>query len=191
MHDRRPVDPHDLLDLDSRLSDQERLVRDTVRSWVRNEVLPHVADWFEAGSAPAPTLARDMGAIGLLGMHLDGYGTAGMSSVEYGLAALELEAADSGLRSFMSVQGSLSMFPIWRYGSDDQKEQWLPSMARGEMIGCFGLTEPDSGSDAAAMRTTARREPGGDWVIDGTKTWISNGSIADLAVIWARVDGSG
>jgi glutaryl-CoA dehydrogenase len=183
-------DPHDLLDLDSRLSDQERLLRDTVRSWVANEVMPHVAEWFEAGTAPA-SLATEMGKLGLLGMHLEGHGTAGTSSVEYGLAAMELEAADSGIRSFMSVQGSLVMFPIWAYGSEKQKERWLPSMATGETIGCFGLTEPDSGSDAAAMRTTARPGSGGDWVLDGTKMWISNGTIADVAIVWARIDGAG
>ena len=184
------MNPLDVLDLDSRLSDQERLLRDTVRSWVDNEVLPHVADWFEAGAVPK-SLARDMGSLGLLGMHLDGYGMAGTSAVEYGLAAMELEAADSGVRSFMSVQGSLAMFPIWAYGSEEQKQRWLPSMATGETIGCFGLTEPDSGSDASAMRTTARQDAGGDWVLDGTKMWISNGSIADVAVVWARVTGSG
>lgn len=131
---------------------------------------------------------RDMGELGLLGMHLEGYGCAGTSAVEYGLASLELEAGDTGVRSAMSVQGSLAMFPIWAYGSDEQKDEWLPRMATGEAIGCFGLTEPDSGSDAAAMRTTAKQEPSGDWVLNGTKMWITNGDIADVAVVWARAD---
>ena len=181
-------DPRDFLDLDSRLSDQEVLIRATARDWVDNEILPHIATWFEEGYLPK-SLAKDMGDLGMLGMHLDGYGCAGSTAVEYGLAALELEAGDSGVRSFMSVQGSLAMFPIHAYGSDEHKEQWLPLMARGEVVGCFGLTEPDSGSDAAAMRTTARQEPSGDWVLNGTKMWITNGDIADVAVIWARADG--
>jgi glutaryl-CoA dehydrogenase len=184
---RRPVEPHDVLALDATLTDQERMIRDTVRMWVANEVLPHIAEWYEQGSLPA-SLARDMGSLGLMGMHLDGFGTAGTSNVEYGLAARELEAGDSGIRSFMSVQGSLAMFPIWAFGSDEQKQEWLPSMASGEAIGCFGLTEPDAGSDAAAMRTTARQVAGGDWIINGTKMWITNGDIADVAVVWARAD---
>jgi glutaryl-CoA dehydrogenase len=181
------VDPLDYLALDDQLSEQERMIRDTVRNWVDNEILPNIASWYEEGHIPA-SLARDMGALGLMGMHLDGYGTAGTSAVEYGLAALELEAGDSGVRSFMSVQGSLAMFPIWAFGSDEQKDRWLPPMAKGEAIGCFGLTEPDSGSDAAAMRTTSRQEPSGDWVLNGTKMWITNGDIADVAVIWTRSD---
>jgi len=181
------VDPHDVLALDESLSDQERMIRDTVRTWVSNEILPNVAAWYEQGSIPA-SLAKDMGSLGLMGMHLDGYGTAGTSNVEYGLAARELEAGDSGIRSFMSVQGSLAMFPIWAYGSEDQKDQWLPSMASGDAIGCFGLTEPDAGSDAAAMRTNAKQDAGGDWIVNGSKMWITNGNIADVAVVWARAD---
>ncbi len=183
-----PLDPHDFLAIDSLLDDQEKLIRSTVREWVDKEIQPHVADWFEAGEIPTAELGRQMGAMGLMGMHLEGYGCAGTSAVEYGLAAMELEAADSGIRSFMSVQGSLAMFPIWKYGSEEQKQQWLPGMAAGELIGCFGLTEPDSGSDAANMRTTARQEPSGDWVLNGTKMWITNGNVADVAVVWARAD---
>jgi glutaryl-CoA dehydrogenase len=181
------IDPHDFLAISGQLSSQERLIRDTVRDWVGNEIAPHVADWFEEGFLPR-SLAKEMGSLGLLGMHLEGYGCAGTSAVEYGLASLELEAGDTGVRSFMSVQGSLAMFPIWAYGSEDQKQQWLPAMAQGDLVGCFGLTEPDSGSDAANMRTTARQESGGDWVLNGTKMWITNGDIADLAVVWARAD---
>ena len=179
------VDPHDVLALDGLLSDQELLIRSTVRDWVANEIQPQVATWFADGHLPR-SLAREMGSLGLLGMHLHGYGCAGTSAVEYGLAALELEAGDTGVRSFMSVQGSLAMFPIWAYGSDEQKDAWLPGMATGEFVGCFGLTEPDSGSDAANMTTTARRVGGGDWVINGTKMWITNGDIADVAIVWAR-----
>ena len=142
------VDPHDFLAISGLLSDQERMIRDTVRDWVRNEISPNISEWFEEGFLPR-SLAKDMGSLGLLGMHLDGYGCAGTSAVEYGLAALELEAGDTGVRSFMSVQGSLAMFPIWAFGSEEQKQQWLPGMAEGDLIGCFGLTEPDSGSDAA------------------------------------------
>jgi glutaryl-CoA dehydrogenase len=179
-------DPHDFLDIDGLLSDDERLLRDTVRQFVGDKVLPHVADWFEEGTFPKD-LAKEMGALGLLGMHLEGYGCAGTSAVQYGLACLELEAADSGTRSFVSVQGSLAMFPIWRFGSEEQKQEWLPRMAAGEVIGCFGLTEPDSGSDPSSMRTTARRD-GDDWILNGTKMWITNGGIADVAVVWARSD---
>ena len=182
-----PVDPLDFLSLGGEIDDQERLIRDTVRDWTTNEILPNVATWFEEGFLPR-SLAKDMGELGLLGMHLEGYGCAGTSAVEYGLASLELEAGDTGVRSFMSVQGSLAMFPIWAFGSDAQKEEWLPRMATGEVIGCFGLTEPDSGSDAANMRTTARQDPAGDWILNGTKMWITNGDIADVAVIWARAD---
>jgi glutaryl-CoA dehydrogenase len=185
-------DAHDFLGIDALLDDDERLLRDTVRRFARDRVLPDVGDWFEAGTFPKE-LGREMGALGLLGMHLEGYGCAGTSAVAYGLACLELEAGDSGARSFVSVQGSLAMFPIWRFGSEEQKQEWLPRLAAGEAIGCFGLTEPDSGSDPASMRTTARRS-GGDWVLDGTKMWITNGGIADVAVIWARIpdeDGGG
>jgi glutaryl-CoA dehydrogenase len=168
------------------LSDEERLVRDTVRSYVRDRVLPNVADWFEAGALP-PELGPELGQLGLLGMHLNGYGCAGASAVAYGLACLELEAGDSGVRSFASVQGSLAMYAIYRWGDEAQKRAWLPRMARGELIGCFGLTEPDFGSNPAGMRTFARRA-GADWILDGTKMWITNGSIADLAIVWAQSD---
>lgn len=178
--------PYDFLDVDALLTDEERLLRDTVRQFVQDRVLPDVGEWFEVGTFPKE-LAKEMGALGLLGMHLNGYECAGTSAVAYGLACLELEAGDSGARSFVSVQGSLAMFPIWRFGSEEQKQEWLPRMAAGEAIGCFGLTEPDSGSDPSSMRTTARKD-GGDWILDGTKMWITNGGIADLAVVWARTD---
>jgi len=178
------IDPRDFLDIDVLLSDEERLLRDTVRSFVADRVLPDVADWFEEGTFPVE-LAKEMGALGLLGMHLDGYGCSGTSAVAYGLASTELEYGDTGVRSFASVQGSLAMFPIWAFGSEEQKQEWLPRMAAGEVIGCFGLTEPDAGSDPGAMRTTARRQ-GDDWVLDGTKMWITNGGIADIAIVWAR-----
>ncbi len=180
------TDPLDLLDLASLLSDEERLVSETVRRFVRDRIMPDVASWFEEGVFPRE-LVREMGALGLLGMHLTGYGCAGANAVSYGLACLELEAADSGFRSFVSVQGSLAMFAIWAYGSEEQKDRWLPPMAKGELVGCFGLTEPDAGSDPASMRSSARRR-GRDWVIDGVKMWITNGSIADVAVVWARTD---
>jgi glutaryl-CoA dehydrogenase len=178
--------PLDFLALDHVLSQEERAIRDTVRDWVRERVLPDIETWFEAGEFPLE-VAKELGAMGLLGMHLSGYETAGSNAVSYGLACLELEAGDSGFRSFVSVQGSLCMFPIWKFGSDEQKETWLPRMARGEVIGCFGLTEPDAGSDPGRMRTSARRD-GDDWVLSGTKMWITNGSVADLAIIWARTD---
>jgi glutaryl-CoA dehydrogenase len=180
-------DPHDFLGIDSLLSEEEILLRDTVRQYVDKEIKPNVADWWDAGEIPHEELARDFGGLGMLGMHLDGYGCAGTSAVAYGLASLELEAGDSGIRSFVSVQGSLAMFPIWKFGSEEQKQTWLPRMAKGESIGCFGLTEPDSGSDPAAMRTHARRD-GSDWIINGSKMWITNGSIADVAIVWARTD---
>jgi glutaryl-CoA dehydrogenase len=179
-------DAHDFLVVDALLDDEERLLRDTVRQFVDDRVLPDVAEWFEAGTFPK-AMATEMGALGLLGMHLEGYGCAGTSAVAYGLACLELEAGDSGARSFVSVQGSLAMFPIWKFGSEEQKQEWLPRMAAGEVIGCFGLTEPDSGSDPASMRTRARRD-GDDWVLNGTKMWITNGGIADIAVVWCRAD---
>jgi glutaryl-CoA dehydrogenase len=181
------VKPLDLLDLDALLSDEERAVRDTVRDWVKSRILPEIAEWFERGELPSRELARELGGMGLLGMHLSGYGTAEASAVMYGLACFELEAGDSGVRSLVSVQGSLAMFPIWKYGSNEQKEEWLPRMARGEAIGCFGLTEPDIGSDPAGMRTAARRD-GSDWILSGTKMWITNGGVADVAVVWARTD---
>ena len=173
----------DLLRIDDQLADEERLIRDTVRAFVTDQVLAHVGDWFEAGVLPRSVLT-ELGKLGLFGMHLTGYGCAGTGPIAYGVACRELEAADTGLRSAASVQGSLAMFPIWKYGSDEQKEQWLPLMASGAAIGCFGLTEPDHGSDPSAMRTHAVRE-GSDWVLNGTKMWITNGSIADIAVVWA------
>ncbi|MEU8179969.1 acyl-CoA dehydrogenase family protein [Micromonospora sp. NPDC049044] len=179
--------PLDLLDLDLSLTEEERQIRDVVRQLVDDRVRPHVADWYEDGQVPARDLAREFGKLGLLGMHLSGYGCAGASAVAYGLACQELEAADSGLRSLVSVQGSLAMFAIWRYGSEEQKRRWLPSMATGEAIGCFGLTEPDHGSDPASMTTRARRD-GDDWLLTGGKMWITNAPIADVAVIWARTD---
>jgi glutaryl-CoA dehydrogenase len=182
-----PLRPHDALDLDSLLGDEERMVRDTVRRWVGDRVLPEIGEWFDDGRLPSRELARELGELGLLGMHLEGYGCAGASATSYGVACRELEAGDSGLRSLVSVQGSLAMFPIWRFGSDAQKEEWLPRMAEGEAIGCFGLTEPDFGSDPANMRTRARRD-GGDWVLNGTKMWITNGGVADVAVVWAQTD---
>jgi glutaryl-CoA dehydrogenase len=180
-------DPTDFLDIGSLLSKEEILFRDTVRGFVEKEIKPHVADWWDEGVIPHRELARVFGEMGMLGMHLEGYGCAGTSATAYGLASLELEAGDSGIRSFVSVQGSLAMFPIWKFGSEEQKQEWLPRMAKGEVIGCFGLTEPDSGSDPAAMRTHAERD-GSDWVINGSKMWITNGSVADIAVIWARTD---
>jgi glutaryl-CoA dehydrogenase len=173
----------DLLRIDDQLADEDRLIRDTVRAFVTDQVLPDVGDWFEAGVLPRSVLT-ELGKLGLFGMHLTGYGCAGTGPIAYGVACRELEAADSGLRSVASVQGSLAMFPIWKYGSDEQKEQWLPLMASGAAIGCFGLTEPDHGSDPSAMRTNAVRD-GSDWVLNGTKMWITNGSIADIAVVWA------
>ncbi|MGZ3533370.1 MAG: acyl-CoA dehydrogenase family protein [Vulcanimicrobiaceae bacterium] len=179
-------DPSDFLDIDALLTDEERLIRDTVRAFVRKRILPNIAAWFEEGIMPRE-LGKELGDLGVLGMHLHGYSSPGASAVAYGLACLELEAGDSGIRSFASVQGSLAMFAIHRWGSEEQKQAWLPRMARGEAIGCFGLTEPDFGSNPSGMRTRARRE-GSDWVIDGTKMWITNGGIADLAVIWAQTD---
>jgi glutaryl-CoA dehydrogenase len=184
MADLKPVD---LLDIDALLSEDERAVRDTCRDWVKSRILPEIAEWFERGELPSRELARELGGMGLLGMHLSGYGTAEASAVMYGLACLELEAGDSGVRSLVSVQGSLAMFPIWRFGSEEQKQEWLPRMARGEAIGCFGLTEPDAGSDPASMRTSARRD-GDDWIVSGTKMWITNGGVADVAVVWAQTD---
>jgi glutaryl-CoA dehydrogenase len=173
----------DLLRIDDELSEEERLVRDTVRAFAAERILPFIGDWFEAGTLPRE-LAPELGKLGLLGMHLTGYGCAGMGPVAYGVTCREMEAADSGLRSLVSVQGSLAMFPIWKYGSEEQKQEWLPRMAAGEAIGCFGLTEPDHGSDPSSMRTNAKQD-GSDWVLNGSKMWITNGSIADIAVVWA------
>jgi glutaryl-CoA dehydrogenase len=180
------VDPVDILDIDHELTDEERAIRDAVRAFVRTEILPGIGDWFEAGEFPRE-IGKGLADLGLLGMHLTGYECAGANAVSYGLACLELEAGDSGFRSFVSVQGSLCMFPIWKFGSEEQKQTYLPSMARGELIGCFGLTEPDFGSDPGNMRSSARRD-GSDWVLSGTKMWITNGGIADLAIVWAQTD---
>lgn len=180
----RPPDAVDFIDCSKLLSDEERLVRETVATYVRERVLPNVADWFEEGTLPRE-LGPELGRLGLLGMHLRGYGCTGASAVCYGIACLELEAGDSGLRSFASVQGSLAMYAIYRWGDEKQKQNWLPAMARGELIGCFGLTEPDFGSNPAGMRTYAVRD-GSDWILNGTKTWITNGSIADVAIVWAQ-----
>src|SRR5450432_2985430 len=180
------LNPKDFLGIDRQLSDEERDIRDTVRAFVSDKVVPYVGDWFEEGTIPLE-LARELGQIGVLGMHLEGYGCAGTSATAYGLACLELEAGDSGVRSLVSVQGSLAMYAIYRWGSEEQKQDWLPRMAAGDAIGCFGLTEPDSGSDPSSMRTRARRD-GSDWIIHGNKMWITNGSISDVAVVWAETD---
>jgi glutaryl-CoA dehydrogenase len=175
-----------LLDLDSVLSEDERLIQKTVRNFVTKRIRPHIAQWFEDGISPKE-LAGELGSLGLLGMHLQGYGCAGTNAVSYGLACLELEAGDSGLRSFVSVQGSLSMFSIWKYGSEEQKQEWLPRLASGDAIGCFGLTEPDFGSNPGGMRTRAVRD-GDDYILNGSKMWITNGSLADVATVWARTE---
>jgi glutaryl-CoA dehydrogenase len=180
-------DSIDFLQADLLLNGEERLLRDTVAQFVVDQVKPNIAKWWDEGILPLELIPR-MGEMGLLGMHLEGYGCAGTSAVAYGLACTELEAGDSGIRSFVSVQGSLAMYPIWAFGSEDQKERWLPGMAAGEVIGCFGLTEQDSGSDPASMRTTAK-QVNGDWILNGSKMWITNGSIADVAIVWAMTDG--
>jgi len=184
------VAPLALLDTDSLLSEEDRAIRDTVRAFVDDRLRPEIAGWYERGEVPVRELAPELGKLGLLGMHLEGYGCAGTTATAYGLACLEMEAGDSGLRSIVSVQGSLAMYAIWKHGSTEQKDQWLPRMAAGEAIGCFGLTEPDFGSNPAGMRTRARRD-GSDWVLTGNKMWITNGSVADVAVVWARTDEEG
>src|SRR3984957_2115392 len=181
-----PVANIDLMNIDGQLNDEERLLRDTVRAFTAERILPHVADWFEAGTLPREIMP-ELGKLGLLGMHLSGYGCARAGALAHGVACRELEACDSGLRSAAAVQGSLAMFPIWRFGSEEQKAEWLPRMATGEAVGCFGLTEPDHGSDPGGMRTFARQD-GSDWVLSGTKMWITNGSIADIAVVWANTE---
>lgn len=183
-----PFDPADPLGIDDLLDPEDLAIRDTVRTWATDRVLPHIAEWYEKGELPGiRELARELGALGALGMPLQGYGCAGATAVQYGLACLELEAADSGIRSLVSVQGSLAMYAIHRFGSEEQRRRWLPGMAAGEVIGCFGLTEPDHGSDPAGMRTRAERD-GTDWILTGRKTWITNGSVAGVAVVWARTD---
>ncbi|MBM2618077.1 acyl-CoA dehydrogenase family protein [Actinoplanes sp. LDG1-06] len=181
------VAPLDLLDLDTLLNDEERDIREVVRRVADDRVRPHVAGWYESGTTPVRELALEFGKLGLLGMHLTGYGCAGASAVSYGVACMELEAADSGVRSLVSVQGSLAMYAIWKHASEAEKQRWLPGMATGELIGCFGLTEPDHGSDPANMSTRARRD-GDDWILDGGKMWITNAPVADVAVIWARAE---
>ncbi|AMY51672.1 acyl-CoA dehydrogenase family protein [Rhodococcoides fascians] len=177
----------ELFALDSLLDDEERQIRDTVRKFGNERIRPHIADWFDEGTVPARELAKELGSLGLLGMHLEGYGCAGTSATAYGLACLELEAIDSGIRSLVSVQGSLAMFAIWKYGSEEQKQQWLPGMAEGSLIGCFGLTEADFGSNPGGMLTRAKRD-GDDWILNGSKMWITNGPVADVAVVWAQTD---
>src|SRR5882757_4460935 len=180
------LDPRDFLAIDALLDDEEKAIRDTVRRFVRERIVPNVGEWFEQGILPRE-LAKEVAALGLFGMHLEGYGLPGASSVAYGLTCLELEAGDSGIRSLVSVQGSLAMFAIWRWGSEEQKQRWLPPMHEGDAIGCFGLTEPDAGSDPGSMRTRARRD-GSDWIISGQKMWITNGSASAVAVVWAQSD---
>jgi len=177
---------HDFLQVDDLLTDEDRAIRDTVRDFAQSELAPHVSEWYDEGTLP-DDLGRLFGKIGLLGMHLEGYGCAGTSATAYGVACRELEAVDSGLRSFVSVQGSLAMFALHRWGSEQHKEEWLPRMATGEAIGCFGLTESDAGSDPGSMKTHARKD-GDDWVLNGSKMWITNGTLADVAVVWAQTD---
>jgi glutaryl-CoA dehydrogenase len=180
-------DPHDFLDIDADLSGEERDIRDAVRGYAADQLMPYVADWYETGALPAAELAKGFGQLGLLGMHLEGYGCSGTTAMAYGIACRELEAVDSGLRSFVSVQGSLAMYAIHKWGTEEHKQQWLPMMAAGEALGCFGLTEPDAGSDPGSMRTRAARD-GSDWVLNGTKMWITNGTVAQVAVVWAQTD---
>ena len=177
----------DLLDVDSLLTPEEIELRQTVRRFGEQRLRPYIAEWFEAGEVPVRELAADFGKLGLLGMHLEGYGCGGSTATAYGVVCQELEAIDSGLRSMVSVQGSLAMFAIHRHGSEEQRQQWLPAMATGDVIGCFGLTEPDFGSNPSGMRTTARRD-GSDWILNGSKMWITNGSVADVAIVWARAE---
>ncbi|MGN6633897.1 MAG: acyl-CoA dehydrogenase family protein [Oryzihumus sp.] len=183
---RRTPEPLDLLATDALLDEEARAVRDTTRAFVAKRVLPDVGQWFEDATMPRE-LFPELGSLGLLGMHLTGYGCAGTSATSYGVACRELEAGDSGIRSFVSVQGSLVMYPIWAYGSEEQKQEWLPRMAAGVAVGCFGLTEPDRGSDPGDMQTRARRD-GTDWVLTGRKMWITNGPVADVAVVWAQAE---
>ena len=181
-----PPDPSDFLGVDADLSAEERDIRDAVRDYAAAELSPRIAEWYESNTLPRD-IAKGLGSLGLLGMHLEGYGCAGTNATSYGLACRELEAVDSGLRSFVSVQGSLAMYALHRWGSEEHKQRWLPSMATGDALGCFGLTEADAGSDPGSMRTRARRD-GDDWVLDGSKMWITNGTLADVAVVWAQTD---
>ncbi|MCB0829004.1 MAG: acyl-CoA dehydrogenase family protein [Solirubrobacterales bacterium] len=185
-HNGSNVNPNDFLEIDRLLSDEERLIKETVARYVSEKYLPGVNEHYENGTFDS-SVPEALGDLNVLGMHLTGYGCAGSSATAYGIACMELEAGDSALRSFCSVQGSLAMFAIWKWGSEQQKEKWLPEMAAGRKIGCFGLTEPDSGSDPGSMRTTARQD-GDEWVVNGAKMWITSGSIADVAVVWARTD---
>lgn len=184
---KKPQTPFELFSIDHLLSEEERAITAVVRDYVTTTIKPRVADWFETGEIPARALARELGELGVLGMHLQGYGCQGTSAVAYGLACLELEAGDSGIRSLVSVQGSLAMYAIHAFGSEEQKQQWLPGMAAGELIGCFGLTEPDYGSNPGGMITNAKRD-GADWILNGAKMWITNGNVADVAVVWARTE---
>jgi len=184
---RAPQSPFDLYAIDSLLSEEERAIQSVVRDYIDTRVRPEIAEWFETGDIPARELARESGSLGVMGMHLEGYGCAGTSAVAYGLACLELEAGDSGLRSLVSVQGSLAMYAIHAFGSEEHRQEWLPGLAAGELIGCFGLTEADFGSNPSGMRTYARRE-GSDWILNGSKMWITSGSVADVSVVWAQTD---
>ncbi|MEU4807882.1 acyl-CoA dehydrogenase family protein [Nocardia fluminea] len=184
------VTVEELFAIDPLLSPEEREIRDTVARFGERRLRPHLADWFEEGTFPVREIAPELGKLGLLGMHLEGYGCAGASATAYGLACLELEAVDSGVRSMVSVQGSLAMAAVHFFGSEEQKQQYLPAMAAGEVIGCFGLTEPDFGSNPGGMRTRARRD-GDDWILNGSKMWITNGSVADVAVVWAYAEEPG
>ena len=183
----QPQHPFDLYEIDSLFNEEQLAIRDVVRDFVNDRIKPHVGQWFEDGELPARELAKEMGSMGLLGMHLEGYGCAGTDATSYGLACLELEAGDSGLRSLVSVQGSLAMFAIWKWGSEEQKQEWLPRMAAGDALGCFGLTESDAGSNPSEMRTNAKRD-GDDWILNGSKMWVTNGNIADVAIVWAHTD---
>ncbi|MFM8774922.1 MAG: acyl-CoA dehydrogenase family protein [Actinomycetota bacterium] len=182
-----PRQPLELFAIDHLLTEEERAIRDVVRDFVERRIKPEVAEWFEAGTIPARELALEFGELGVLGMHLEGYGCAGTNAVSYGLAAMELEAGDSGIRSLVSVQGSLAMYAIHAFGSDEHKQEWLPRMAKGEAVGCFGLTEADFGSNPSGMRTSAKRD-GDDWLLNGSKMWITNGTVADVAIVWAQTD---
>lgn len=182
-----PQHPFDLYSIDSLFNEEQLAIRDVARDFVNDRIKPNIAGWFEDGTIPGRELAKEMGQLGMLGMHLEGYGCAGTDATTYGLVCAELEAGDSGLRSLVSVQGSLAMFAIWKWGSEEQKQQWLPGMAAGDLLGCFGLTESDAGSNPSEMRTNAKRD-GDDWILNGSKMWITNGNIADLAIVWAHTD---